>query len=123
MAEPRILLAHSPQGAIYACQCGAIHMVAGEILLSFSLEEFVVMLELHHQAISGLESNIAAVVDLCRNRCVSTIASKPSTNHDPESIQRDNCNPGTMELSEGDCCLIAATLHSGPRYAVPASPS
>lgn len=68
MADSRIFLAHSPQGAIFACQCGAIHITLGEITLSFTLEEFVVMLELHHQAISGLEKNMVMVRDLCRPR-------------------------------------------------------
>ncbi len=54
MADSRILLAHTPQGAIFACQCGAIHITAGELAFSVTLEEFVVMLELHHQAISTL---------------------------------------------------------------------
>ncbi len=65
MADHRILLAHSEQGAILACQCGAIHIVIGDSMVSFSLEEFVVMLELHHQALSSLEENIVAVRDLC----------------------------------------------------------
>ncbi len=66
MPESRILLAHSAQGAIFACRCGAIHVVVGEMTLSFSLEEFVVLLELHHQAIDALQANIAAVRDVCR---------------------------------------------------------
>ncbi len=65
MSDARILLAHSPQGSIFACRCGAIHVVAGKITRSFSLEEFVVMLELHRQAISGLEANIHAVREMC----------------------------------------------------------
>lgn len=65
MADSRIVLAQSLQGAIFACPCGVIHVVVGQITLSFSLEEFVVMLELHHQAISGLEENIHRVRALC----------------------------------------------------------
>ncbi|QHN03203.1 hypothetical protein FTO74_07330 [Granulicella sp. WH15] len=68
MADSRILLAHTPQGAIFACQCGAIHITAGELAFSVTLEEFVVMLELHHQAISTLEAKIVAVRELCQRR-------------------------------------------------------
>jgi hypothetical protein len=67
MADPRILLAHSSHGAIFACRCGAIHITAGELAFSVSLEEFVIMLELHHQAIGTLEQNLAAVRELCRS--------------------------------------------------------
>ncbi len=42
MADPRILLAHTAHGAIFACQCGAIHITVGEIAFSVSLEEFVI---------------------------------------------------------------------------------
>jgi hypothetical protein len=72
MADPRILLAHSSHGAIFACRCGAIHITAGEITFSVSLEEFVIMLELHHQAIDTREQNLAKVRELCRNS--STVA-------------------------------------------------
>jgi hypothetical protein len=67
MDDSRILLAHSPQGAIFACQCGAIHVTAGELAYSLSLEEFVIMLELHHQAIDTLEQHLVAVRELCRH--------------------------------------------------------
>lgn len=66
MADSRILLAHSTHGAIFACQCGAIHITAGELAFSVSLEEFVIMLELHHQAIDKLEQNLVTVRELCQ---------------------------------------------------------
>jgi hypothetical protein len=66
MPDPRILLAHSPQRAIFACKCGAIHITAGELAFSVSLEEFIVMLELRHQAIDTLEQNLVAVRELCQ---------------------------------------------------------
>lgn len=76
MPDPRILLAHSAQGAIFACQCGAIHITAGEIAFAVSLEEFVIMLELHHQAISTLERNIVAVRELCQRQGAVPSANK-----------------------------------------------
>ncbi len=66
MADSRILLAHSAHGAIFACQCGAIHITAGELAFSVSLEEFVILLELHHRAIDRLEQNLVAVRELCQ---------------------------------------------------------
>ena len=66
MADSRILLAHSAQGAIFACQCGSVHVNVGDTMVSFSLEEFIALLELHPQAISGLETNIVAVRNLCQ---------------------------------------------------------
>jgi hypothetical protein len=79
MADPRILLAYTAQGAVVACQCGAIHISAGEVAFSVSLEEFVILLELHHQAISTLEQNIVAVRELCQRR--SAVPSVNKTIH------------------------------------------
>ena len=123
MAESRILLTHSSECAIYACQCGAIHVLAGEIQLSFSFEEFVITLEIHHQAIGDLGTNLVARADLCRKRNAITIGSSTPIESTRKShmalhgigqvLARSNTQDSPEHGSKGSRCFITKVAGKG----------